>query len=272
MTLKSIKNQRGLGMIELMVSMVIMIIVLGGTIMVFTEQQTRIKDENDTSKVRAKGRHAIKLLAREVRMAGFGLPPGLGITNAATGTIGFDVNIDNIVAYADTSSTITGTTITVTSSTDAAQFSNGDDVAVYNPNTFDLNAPEGWDKTTVSSVSGADINVAVLGPGYVFGTFAKTVTVSQYLPYVIQLTSYTHDGRTHYKIERVVDGTEIRTLVNDVAPAGLTFEYFDFAGGTVTTDLNAIQRIGITLNMLDPKNPDAMMEFKTDVQVRNSNL
>jgi prepilin-type N-terminal cleavage/methylation domain-containing protein len=267
MTFKSIKNQHGFTMVELFISMAIMGIVLGGTIMVFTEQQTRLKDENDTSKVRAKGRHAIKLLAREVRMAGFGLPPGLGLTNAASDTISYDVNLNNDTAYADINETITGNSyIKVTDDSDIANFSNTDKAVVYNPNT---GVSELVDVTGTATkqvnFSGPILNT------FVFGTYAKTTTINKYLGYVIQLTSYTSGGRTHYKIERIIDGTETRTLVYDVAPGGLTFLYFDKDGGAPGS-LADIQRVQITLNMLDPKNPDAVMKFVTDVQIRNSNL
>ncbi len=73
---KYIKNQSGFTLVEMMIASVIALIVIGGSIYVFTTQQSLLKDQNDNTKVRAKGRLAIKILAREVRMAGFGVPPG----------------------------------------------------------------------------------------------------------------------------------------------------------------------------------------------------
>jgi Tfp pilus assembly protein PilW len=259
--IKKIKNQSGLGLIELMVSMAIMIIVLGGTIMVFTEQQSRIEDENDTAKVRAKGRHAIKLVAREVRMAGFGLPPGLGVTSTPANSVNFRFNMDNTRAFVDPSSDISSgsTALTVTAAGDAALFSNNDNVVVYNPNGGATD-----DNNQVSSVFGSVITLSSgLGEDYNFGVFSNITTINKFNNYTIQANGT--------NIERITDGGTPVILVNDIAPNGLTFEYFDFSDAA-TADTTQVQKIGITLNMLDPTNPDAVMEFKTDVQIRNSNL
>ena len=259
--IKKIKNQHGLGMIELLVSMVIMIIVLGGTIMIFTEQQSLIEDENDTAKVRAKGRHAIKLVAREVRMAGYGLPPGLGVTSTPTNSVNFRFNMDNARAFIDPSSNIANgaTNLTVTNAGDASDFSGGDNVVIYNPNGRNYD-----DLPQVSTASGSVITVSPgVGSSFNFGTFSNITTINKFNNYTIQVNGT--------NIERITDGGTPVILVNDIAPNGLTFEYFDFAGAT-TTSTTQVQSIGITLNMLDPKNPDAVMEFKTDVQIRNSNL
>jgi prepilin-type N-terminal cleavage/methylation domain-containing protein len=72
---KNLNNQYGFSLIELMVASIIGLVALGGAIMVFTTQNNALKDENDGTKVRAKGRLAIKILAKEIRMAGYGLPP-----------------------------------------------------------------------------------------------------------------------------------------------------------------------------------------------------
>lgn len=261
-----IRNQKGFTLLEMMISMVIMIIVLGGSIKVFTYQQSLIRDENDTAKVRAKGRHAIKMLAREVRMAGYGLPPTLGVTDMTTAnTIKFRVNLENVRTFIDSSVDAPSGNPTITV-TDATGFTNGDDVVLYNPNT------EKNDYLTIQSISGNLITfTSSLDNDYIFSPFNMITSVNKYNEYTVRLLSYTFNGDTRYQIEKEIDGAKI-VLINDLASStGMTFDYFDFEGNTATTTFD-VQQVAITLNMEDPRNPDATMEFKTDVQIRNSDL
>ena len=79
-----INNEKGLSLTELLAGALIMLIVLAGTTNVLITHQSILQDENDNSKVRAKGRLAIKLISKEVRMAGYGLPPFKAITDPNT--------------------------------------------------------------------------------------------------------------------------------------------------------------------------------------------
>jgi Tfp pilus assembly protein PilW len=262
LTGKFLKNEKGLGLIELMMAAIIMIIVLAGSIKVFTYQQSLIQDENDTAKIRAKGRHAVKFIAKEVRMAGFGLPPHQAITNsnplpATVDTLNFRTNVGGVRTMMDstTDASVGNTSITIIP---GVAFSDGDSVVIYNPNEsdddiFDL-------VTVVGDVSDSATTMFFfpdLENKYKLFTNANSVPINKYNNY-----SIFQDGN---QIKKTIDDVTI-PIINDLdlSSNGLVF---DFNGATDTAD---VVRIGITLNMLDPNNPDATMEFHTDVTLRNS--
>ena len=73
-----LQNDRGFSMIEIMIAGVLGVLVLGVTIYVFNKQEDVITTQNTSTNIRAKGRHAIKVLAQELKEIGFGLPPNEG--------------------------------------------------------------------------------------------------------------------------------------------------------------------------------------------------
>jgi len=264
-----LKNSKGFTLIELMIAAVIAIIVLAGTIQVFTYQASTLKDENDNTKVRAKGRQAMKILAREIRMAGFGLPDGQGIITINPNQINFrtnkNVSGDKAVTFVDSSAgNVAGPTTSLTIVPGTA-FNGGDNIAIFNPNEM----PAQYFLSTVGGggVSDSDITMTI-SPGLAaddkltFSDFAKVVMVSRYSDYQITLAGE--------NIVKTVDGVAV-TLVNNVQATadGLKFDYLNGLG-VATTNPSAVRRVAITLNMLDPQNSDASIEFKTVVQIRNS--
>ena len=253
----SLNNQHGFTLVELMVASLIALFALAGSIYIFTYQQSLLTDENDNTKVRAKGRLAIKILAREIRMAGFGLPPGGGVIDITTdNSISYRTNLDEVRTFMD--STTSGADSGDTSITilNGSPFNGGDEIVVYNPAYNDS------DYVTVTSVSSGTLNFSpALTNNYKFGENAKVIYVNKYNEITIALSGN--------RITKQWDSGAVITLINDIEASGLVFEYYDNLGD-VTTTLADVRRIGITLNMLDPKNDDAVIEFQTDVAVRNS--
>ncbi len=258
---KYLKNQKGLGLIELMIASLIMVIVIGGSVKVFTYQQSLIKDENDTTKVRAKGRLALRLIAKEVRMAGFGMAPGQGIIDAASplnatvNTLQFRTNLDTVRTVVDSTSAdiLPGeSNITIIPGT---EFANLDNVALYNPNTgaFDYLQVNGtvFDSATTMSFVGTIANT------YSFTADANITLVNKYNIYTI--------SQAGDVINKTIDGTVI-PIINDLKLGGNGL-VFDYNGAT---QANKVKTIGITLNMQDPQNPNANIELKTDVTLRNT--
>jgi Tfp pilus assembly protein PilW len=256
---KLIKNQNGITLIELMIASVIALIVLGGSIYVFTTQQSLLKDQNDNTKVRAKGRLAIKILAREIRMAGFGMPPGLGITtiNSPVDSIQYRTNLNDVRTFMNVSTSGIGPSDSkVLNVMDGSEFASNDNIVVYNPAYNDS------DFITVTSASSTSIGFSeTLDNEYRFGVNAKVIYVNKYNEITLKLNGN--------QITKEWDGEGEVTIINNIAASGLEFDFYDELGN-VTTDLAAIRRVGITLQMLDPDNPDAEIEFKTDVTIRNS--
>ena len=256
---KYFSNSWGLVLTELMVASVVGLIALGGAVVVFTGQNDLLKDENDGTKVRAKGRQAIKILAREIRMAGYGLPPGGAMT---------DITVNNSIAFrtnrsADGTEAKTWATASILTNAgsigveNGVDFKQGDKIVVYQTGIF-LPPKE----CTVDNDGGATaINISCEGGGnfgsdaFEFGFNANLITINKFNEWVIQLVGD--------EIHKSIDGTTT-ILIDDISPTadGLQFNYFGIAGA-------ATSKIQISLNLIDPKNPDASIEFNTDVSLRN---
>jgi hypothetical protein len=252
-----LNNQRGVGLVEYMVGAVVGILVLGVSIVVFTQQQTLLKNQNDSANIRAKGRQAIKTLAKEISMAGYGLPPNQGIQDTlSTTSITFLSNLDDVNTTLTPPPTGTGaeindTTLDVLSSTG---FASDDNIVIYQP---DFNTVEKI-PSGVSGIGTGTINLkSGLDKAFEFGVNAKLILVNKYNSVVIQYTGT--------QITKTIDGGTPIILVSDVASTdGLTFNYNGAANAT------AVNRIGITLNLVDGNNTRAVIEFKTDLSIRNS--
>jgi len=252
-----LKNDRGLGMLEVLVASVIIVIVLGATTLVFSRNQSAMQDENDRTNIQAKGRLAVDRIEEEIRMAGFGLPPGQGITNINTAnSISFRTNLNNIGSTTPPCTACPGTVVgTAGTSTltvvNAAGFAPNDLIVIRDPN---FNQSE---TNTVTSITG---NILTLGTPlantYVYGINTSLVTVNKYNNVTIALAGT--------NITRTVDGITTN-LISDVnAINGIVFNYYGAAGPA------AVLRLGLTLDLVDPTNPAATVEFKTDVSLRNS--
>jgi len=265
MIMKFIKNQKGVSFVELMVSMVVALFMLSGTIYVFTNQQTVLQKENDGTKIRGKGRQAIKLLAKEVRMSGFGLPPEWAVPKITQPEkIRFRANLEPIArtevqvqGNTDNGILKNGTTIPVKN---AAGFQNNQKITVFHPGWFRFEDHE------IQSISGNTITIKDSKFSddwdFLFGANAQLITVNKYNDVVIK-----KDGT---EIIRCVDNNDCdpspapTILVNDVSK--LAFDYIGVPGTADTT------KIGITLGLIDPNDPHAEIEFKTDVTLRNLGL
>ena len=151
-----ISNERGFSVIELMVAGVLGVLVLGVAIYVFSQQEEVLKTENASTNIRAKGRHAIKVLAQEMKEIGFGLPPNEGLIApdpvANGSTITYRSNLFDVRAStppsASSGGSVTDTTITVVDS--GTTFSDGDKIIIYNPSFGDseLNTVSGTPSAT----------------------------------------------------------------------------------------------------------------------------
>jgi hypothetical protein len=271
MRMAYINNENGLSMTELLAGAFIMLIVLAGATNVLVTQQSILQDENDNSKVRAKGRLAIKLIAKEVRMAGNGLPPFKAITDpssdplpATVNSLSFMTNLQGVrtVMKMDPASggAMSGDTdVTIIPTFDPEKvFKDNDKIVLYNPND-----PEGnvFDKVVVDGdVSDTGTLLAfipALNNDYELIPTANIIPINKYNDYTIF-----QDGNM---IKKTIDGQTV-ILINDLdlSAQGLVF---DFNGETDPAQVNSI---GITLNMLAPNNNHATIEFHTDVSIRNS--
>ena len=248
-----INNQRGVSMVEYIMGAAVGVLILGVSIIVFTNQQSLIKDQNDSANIRAKGRLAIKTLAKEIRMAGYGLPANQGIQDSlSTTAITFRSNLFDIYTTlppAGTGASANDPSLTVLSSTG---FSSGDNIVIYQPD-FKITELNGVASTGTGSIT----LTSNLANDFEFGLNAKLILVNKYNSVVIQYTGT--------QITKTVDGGAPTILVSDVASTnGLAFNFY---GATVASQ---VDKIGITLNLVDIDNTDAVIEFKSDLSIRNS--
>ena len=255
-----LNSDRGFTTVELLVAGVIGVILLGVTIMIFTQQEKLLRTENTATKIRAEGRQAIKTLAKEVRMAGFGLPPSMGMTGpdpvpATASTFSYQTNIKDIrtttIPGNPGTSPLSGSTFSVV---DSDGFTVGDTVVIYNP-------AYGQSETGVvngkSSGSGDTITMASTpAVTYVYAANATLITINKYNVISIYLSGT--------DIIKSIDGV-LTTLVSDVAAStGLEFDYYS------ETETSSVRKIGVTVRLVDPDDATATIEFKTDALLRNT--
>ncbi|ACL74295.1 conserved hypothetical protein [Thioalkalivibrio sulfidiphilus HL-EbGr7] len=82
----SMRRQKGLSLVELMVAMVIALILTAGVISIFVGSQTAYRFNDAMSRVQENGRYAINVLSHDVRMAGYAgcaRPGAVPISNIA---------------------------------------------------------------------------------------------------------------------------------------------------------------------------------------------
>ncbi len=253
-----LKNDRGLGMVEVLVASVISMVILAATILMFTRNQSVLKDESDNANIQAKGRFAVDRIEEEIRMAGFGLPPLQGMTAINANSISFRTNLDDVRTTAppcalpcilgEKAGSLGDTTLTVL---DETGFSNGDKIVIRNPN-FNQ-----WELNTVTGTSSGTLNLGTaLTQDYDYGVNTNLVTVNKYSDVTIALSGT--------NITRTVDGTATNLISGVNATNGIVYNYYG------VTAPSAVIRLGFNLSFVDPNNPAATVEFKTDVSLRNS--
>ena len=250
-----LKSERGFTMTELIVAAVIGVMVLGVAVYVFNKQSDLMDRENTSTNLRAKGRHAIKVLSKELKEIGFGLPSKTGLLApdpvANSSTITYRANLDDVRASTPPSATDGGsqndTSFTVVA--DGTTFSDGDKVIIYNPSYGDseLNTVDGTPSATSIPLGSG------LANDYSYGLNSKLVTINKYNEIVIDLNGT--------DIRKTIDGGTPVVLVGDVTALA-----FDFYGETQTTQVNII---GLTLTMTDPDDSTITQDFNTDITLRN---
>jgi hypothetical protein len=135
-----------------------------------------------------------------------------------------------------------------------------DNILIYDPATgdYEFSSIEGD-----PDAEGSPNTIPLIDPlakDFTFGVNAKFFRVNRYNRITIALSGT--------NIEKTVDGATL-VFVDDVSSSeGLVLEYFDVSGNATST-LSEIHKISITLNLVDPDNTRANIQFKTDVSLRN---
>lgn len=251
-----LKNNSGFTMTELLVAAVIGIVMMGLAISVFVSEENLLEDERDDTNVRGVGRFAIEVLAKELRLAGYGIHPSNAITSAQIGTITYRANTD------DTSSLISanvssGTNVSLRNSNG---FTGGDDVIIYSPIDTTVSA----NFRTIDSISGNDLTLtSAINQSYETSDLAQ---VNRYHTIVI---AYDAGADT---VTKSVDGGTAVVIAGMVTAFTLSFEDetgTDLGNPVSSGDLDDIRKIKINFTLQDPTNSKATVSFDTEVNLRN---
>lgn len=91
----TVHKQRGLTIVEALVTMVILMIVLGGVYQIFQSATLTYRMQEGLSRVQENGRFAIDFMSKDVRMAGYrGCIANIPITNTLNDSSNFSYNFD----------------------------------------------------------------------------------------------------------------------------------------------------------------------------------
>lgn len=245
----------GASLIEILIGSVLGIIVVGAVATMFIKEDKLISKESEDTDIRAKGRHLIKFLAEEVRMAGFGLPPGLGVTDvSASDSVTFRSNLFDVRTTTPPGSEGTNAITSGSNSitvVDGSEFSDGDNIVIYDPSfrTSELNTVSGTPTSSTIPLGTA------AGSNFTYSKNSKLVTINKYNTVILY-----QDGTA---IKKSIDGT-VSTLISDPSISSLQFAYDSGTAADVT-------KIEITLEMVDPEDTSqGVIEFESDIALRNS--
>lgn len=231
------------------------VLVLGAVISIYIKEDKVISRESEETDIRAKGRHLIKFLAEEIRMAGFGLPPGMGVIDiSAANSVTFRSNLFDVRTTTPPSSEGTNAITSGSSSitvVNGSEFSDGDNIVIYDPSfrASELNTVSGTPTSTSIPIGTA------AGSDFTYSKNSKLVTINKYNTVILY-----QDGTA---IKKSIDGT-VSTLISDPSVSSLQFI---FDSGTAAD----VAKIGISLEMVDRNDAaEGVIEFESDIALRNS--
>ncbi|TDJ49688.1 MAG: hypothetical protein E2O45_04215 [Nitrospina sp.] len=252
-------NEQGLTLIELLIATVISVVVLGATISTYTKQERVLRTEGDKTYLRGLGRLAMEELAKEIRQAGYGFPPGQGIFAATETSITYFANTDDTQTMVAADVTAGDTTLTVR---DDSGFNDTDNLVIFNLRNITV-----WE---VGQVSGTPAgNVITLNSGTANSYQAdQNIVIHKY-----HTITYTFNTGNNL-ISETIDGEGAIPLIGKVSDMTLT--YFDANDAVLATPMNAgdanlanIRKVEIELSLEESTNTSATATFKTNINLRN---
>jgi type IV pilus assembly protein PilW len=283
MNSKPKNNEKGFTLIEMLVAMAISVILLGAAMYTYTKQDSLLRDENKNLKLRDFARFAMTELDENLRMAGFGFPPGdsdagrvaQGVVQAQDTTITFMANIDNITTFA--SSDNDDPTSNAVQVLDVSSFSVDDNVVFFNVEDPD----DGRFGPLTSVIPGPKLIGFGSQNGFTFEPIddGVAVVVNKY-----HTLTYTYNAGS--KIITLTDdngtddgGGDDTTVTVASQVSSLTFSYFDADGNALGTpmnggnpDLGEIRRVQIMIIIVDDDDPSVTATLMTDVTMRNMGI
>jgi hypothetical protein len=257
-----VEGSSGLTLVEIIIGAAIGAILLAVTTKVFLKEKDSFENSNDKTLVRAKGRIATEIITKEFRRIGFNIPSGKQIISIKNKSITYraasDISTTIPIGEVGTNAAKAGDRFI--NVVDAEGFSDEANIMIFDPSSGDheFHIIDGDPDTdaTPNSIPLKD----PLTKDYVFDVNSKFFRVDQ----INQITI----GLSGNNIERKV-GAQTQVIISDMDPAeGLALDYFD-SKGKKTINISEVHKISFALNLIDPKNEKANIQFKSDVALRN---
>ncbi len=244
---------------EILIGMAISSALLIAVFKIFIQQQSAFDNLSDNTLIRAKGRLAIKLLSKEIRMAGHGMPKNTAIVSFDANSITYQVGgVSTTVPPASAGTkAVSGGDVSL-DVVSATGFADGNNIVINDPalGTTEFAEIDG-DPDAASDPNTIPLKAGVV-QDFIYGVNSNLVTVTAYNSINIFL-----EGTS---VVKTVDGQRV-TVIQDVSSGdGLSF---DFNGALETS---AIEKVGITLKLIDPTNSRATINLKSDISLRNQGL
>lgn len=272
---RQLKNEKGFTLVEMLVAMTIGIILLGSSIYVYTKQDSVLRDENSNVELRDFARLAMDALVPNIRLAGYGFPPGdsstgraaQGLTAATATSLTYRANTDNVLTYANNDATSNDNFVPAIDAVTAG-FANGDN-AVF----FDVNNPSLWNLYPVAGVNAFNVVWAggnLNGFNITTQTNGAPVVINKY-----HTISYSYNAGTQIITATDDNGTAANgddtttTVANNISD--LTFSYFD-ANNVATAVVGNIRKVQISLTVVDPNDASKTAVLITNVHLRNMGI
>lgn len=239
-------GQRGFSMIELMMSIAILTVIMGGIVALLQHSQMIFKNERNVLDSVQDLRGAFEMLTQEVMLAGTGQVSDFGIVAGTQTSLTVRGNFDSVSSIALTLDSTSGTIVLGS----ADGFAQGQTVALSDPN----GGKAVW--TTVNSVSSATKTIVVstnatsITSGATLSDFGPGTLVD-----LIERIQYTIDNtgtltRT-ISSELNTSSATTTTLAENVLDAqgnvGITFAYSDSLGAAVATPITSTNAASVAL-------------------------
>ena len=136
---RQIKNAKGFTLLEMMMAVAISAVVLATSFYIYNKQDKVLREENKSLQLRDFARLAMDEMVPNMRMAGYGFPPGdstvptpgWGIATASATIFAYSANTDNITLYANLDRPPGSTGVFVPLNGTVGAFSVGDNVVYF---------------------------------------------------------------------------------------------------------------------------------------------
>ena len=262
-SIKNLNNQSGVTLTETLMATAIGVVIIAATFTIFNAQQDSLTSANEELLIHSKGRLAAESLAKDIRLVGFGLPPGAQILSISENSITYRAALSDLQtsippgpsgSFAANSG---DNNLNVVSANGFADLYN---IVIYDPATGDYELASIDGVPDIESDPNSLPLSEPLQNDYKFGLNSMFIKVSQYNTVTIELSGT--------DINKNVDGGT-SVLISDVdSSKGLVLEYFDVNENS-TSDVSAVHKIAVSISMIDPDNDRASIDFKTDITLRN---